>query len=239
MDDFKNPWEITDKMLKNPWEVGGGNSVLDREETTSLSFLDEVNKKEANPFGNNLYIGFVPRNGHSMHKIAQIAQDILDNAGIRVQVRYFNMTQMDSTILDKIITRKYLADSDGLVFVGHGADIDAYLVPRIMLKDDVYPEHFFSNAEGKISGGDTSQADLKCKNNPNLSLKRTYYYSAYEIETYDNKKLSLNTQDIYLGRGVVHEWTHQIMLNNFKENTGEGHSSNTALLRVCLKIKFG
>jgi hypothetical protein len=32
MNDFKNPWEITDEMLANPWEVGGGRSVLDRED---------------------------------------------------------------------------------------------------------------------------------------------------------------------------------------------------------------
>jgi hypothetical protein len=29
MNDFKNPWEITDEMLANPWEMGGGRSVLD------------------------------------------------------------------------------------------------------------------------------------------------------------------------------------------------------------------
>jgi Effector protein len=32
MNDFKNPWEITDEMLANPWEMGGGRSVLDRDQ---------------------------------------------------------------------------------------------------------------------------------------------------------------------------------------------------------------
>ncbi|MEY4905359.1 MAG: hypothetical protein RLZZ292_3174 [Bacteroidota bacterium] len=39
MNDFKNPWEITPEMLKNPWEVGGGRSVLDKEEVEQVQIL--------------------------------------------------------------------------------------------------------------------------------------------------------------------------------------------------------
>jgi hypothetical protein len=38
MNDFKNPWEITDEMLANPWEVGGGRSVLDREQPPKCDY---------------------------------------------------------------------------------------------------------------------------------------------------------------------------------------------------------
>ena len=150
---------------------------------TKIFYLSEDNTKfvkevhppkqastKSNPFGNNLYIAFIPNGKRNIKTIAQTAQDILDNAKINVQVRYFDMSGTDSKVLDNIILRKYLSKTDGLVFVGHGNDINGYVTPRVSYTGQEENAEFFGLIGGHLEGGTTIQAALQSINNPNFKL---------------------------------------------------------------------
>ena len=106
-----------------------------------------------------------------------------------------------------------------------GNDINGYVTPRVSYTGQEENAEFFGLIGGHLEGGTTIQAALQSINNPNFKLDYEYNYSMYEIETYDDrKKISDRVRDMFLGRGVVHEWIHQILCNNISEAIGIGHT---------------
>ncbi len=200
--------------------------VLDNT-AVEIEKVKPIQNNKSNPFGNNIYILHTNLRNHNIKRITQTAQDILDNAKINVQVYYLDMTKTDNKILASIILRKYLASTDAIVFLGHGADINLYLLGLITSANQT--GDFFSATTGGIPGGVTLIADKVCVDNPKSILAKQFYYSAYEVEIYDteqdskHKTTNISAQDMFLGRGVIHEWVHQSLFNQIGRE-GNGHS---------------
>jgi hypothetical protein len=148
-------------------------------------------------------------------------------------VYYFDLSILikNSILARGIFDRTYLTLTDGVVFVGNAQEINN-LVEKYLYSSHLNnsksgeKNRFFGKPEyegatpSSMSGGATVLAD------------NGYEYSIYGIHTNEEYNLGQIVNDMYIGRGVVHEWTHQIMDNTFRTvEIGSGHTDDTDVKR--------
>ena len=110
---FKNPWEITPKQLANPWEVGNGRSVLDRQNNPA----SQKDNKIVNLQLQSKNQVFIDKIFAGLQSLTNKKLALLDNGaivfhnvnlkGIKISGMNVKGTTAGTVLIDKILNSKH------------------------------------------------------------------------------------------------------------------------------------